>query len=223
MEDVCTRLDDLVVRYFETLAKVEEERERLQALLKEGYFRLSKARYSMGNKAVSSLQYDINNMKALATVFVRQSPSESECRFEVERKKPAKMKKWKSSSKEIHSSLPGSMDSPDSPEVRRRKGGADDQNSDEMPSIQLQDLNISDENDENTAPDPLTWFGVLVPSTLRQGQASFIQAVEVCCTLANLQSDLEKNRVEYRDLLEKKEKLSKQSSQTAETEETVTQ
>ncbi|XP_078001360.1 vacuolar ATPase assembly protein VMA22-like [Glandiceps talaboti] len=210
MEDVCRRLDEIVLHYFDTLKKLMEERERLQILLSEGYYKLSKARYSMGNKAVSSLQYDTHNMKAMATITVSKPSQGSGCIFEIERKKASKVKKSQSS-KRTESVYPV-IDLHESTEVRRRKG---DGTGGGMPVIQMQDLDLNDANDENTAPDPLRWFGVLVPPTLRQGQSSFIQAVEVACSLTNLQSELERNRIEYQSLLkEKKELMMKESTKS---------
>ncbi|XP_002742367.1 vacuolar ATPase assembly protein VMA22-like [Saccoglossus kowalevskii] len=193
MEDICKRLDELVVQYFSALEKLTDTREQLQTLMKEGYFRLSKARYSMGNKAVSSLQYDANKMKALATITVSQDDDIP--RFEVVRKKAATTRRKSSTSEDEHRSNIGTS------EVRKRKGG------DEVSAIKLKDMTLDD--DEETIADPLRWFGVLVPGTLRQGQMSFIGAVEVSVELVNLQSELLTIQLKYKELLMKKRELMK--------------
>ena len=46
--------------------------------------------------------------------------------------------------------------------------------------------------------DPLKWFGVLVPSTLRQSQKDFRRAVESSVRLVNYQDELMKIVDEYR-------------------------
>lgn len=195
METACANLDDLLVKYFNILEKFADAREQLQALMKEGYYRLSKARYSMGNKAVSSMQYDVNKMQALATITLSHDETDDRHMFELVRKKPSKARRKTALSEDEYSSTIGST------EVRKRKGGED-----EVAVLRLEELTI---NDDSTAPDPLRWFGVLVPPTLRQGQSNFIQAVEVSVELANLQSELEATRLKYRELLGKKSELMK--------------
>jgi len=45
---------------------------------------------------------------------------------------------------------------------------------------------------ENRSPanDPLKWFGILVPSSLRQAQQTYSKAIELTLEMATLQSDL---------------------------------
>ncbi|KAM9510619.1 coiled-coil domain-containing protein 115 isoform 1-T1 [Guaruba guarouba] len=49
-------------------------------------------------------------------------------------------------------------------------------------------------------PDPLTWFGVLVPPTLRRAQGSFTQGVTVALEVAELQSAVTAAAARYRAL-----------------------
>ncbi|KAK3920842.1 Coiled-coil domain-containing protein 115, partial [Frankliniella fusca] len=51
--------------------------------------------------------------------------------------------------------------------------------------------------DTRPSPDPLQWFGVLVPQNLRVAQDSFQKAVDISIEIANLQSNLESLRVEF--------------------------
>ncbi|XP_062473043.1 coiled-coil domain-containing protein 115 isoform X2 [Pezoporus occidentalis] len=50
-------------------------------------------------------------------------------------------------------------------------------------------------------PDPLTWFGVLVPLPLRRAQGSFSQAVSLALDVAALQSAVAAAAARYRALL----------------------
>ncbi|XP_055521345.1 coiled-coil domain-containing protein 115, partial [Leucoraja erinacea] len=68
---VCRRLDQRLLRYLEDVELLDERRERLERLMEQGWFSLSKARYSMGTKLVSSLQYG-PEMVPLARVDVSQ-------------------------------------------------------------------------------------------------------------------------------------------------------
>ncbi|XP_054664550.1 coiled-coil domain-containing protein 115 [Grus americana] len=50
-------------------------------------------------------------------------------------------------------------------------------------------------------PDPLAWFGVLVPPSLRQAQGCFVQGVTVAVELAGLQGAVMAAATRYRALL----------------------
>merc|ERR1719188_741712 len=74
--------------------------------------------------------------------------------------------------------------------VRRRKGEKDEDEDDD-----------TDKKDKKskTAKDPLKWFGVLSPPSLRQSQTSFKSAVELSIDIANLQSEMSGviNRIKF--------------------------
>ncbi|TRZ09268.1 hypothetical protein HGM15179_017834 [Zosterops borbonicus] len=53
-------------------------------------------------------------------------------------------------------------------------------------------------------PDPLGWFGVLVPPSLRQAQGSFQRGVTLAVEVAELQATLEAAAARYRQLLRQK-------------------
>nr|ACQ58122.1 Coiled-coil domain-containing protein 115 [Anoplopoma fimbria] len=50
-------LDEKLLCLMEQLELLEEKRAALNSLIEQGWFSMSKARYSMGNKHVSPLQY----------------------------------------------------------------------------------------------------------------------------------------------------------------------
>uniref|UniRef100_A0AAQ4R8X0 Vacuolar ATPase assembly protein VMA22 n=1 Tax=Gasterosteus aculeatus aculeatus TaxID=481459 RepID=A0AAQ4R8X0_GASAC len=56
-EGSSTLLDEKLLRFMEQLELLEEKRASLNSLIEQGWFSMSKARYSMGNKHVSPLQY----------------------------------------------------------------------------------------------------------------------------------------------------------------------
>ncbi|KAM7134254.1 coiled-coil domain-containing protein 115 [Macrochelys suwanniensis] len=58
-----------------------------------------------------------------------------------------------------------------------------------------------------SSQDPLTWFGILVPQSLRQAQSSFKEGILLAGEIASLQSDLEATRAQYQALLERKRQL----------------
>jgi vacuolar-type H+-ATPase subunit D/Vma8 len=68
---VCQELDDLVVKYCDTLDKISEVRQQMQSALREGFYNLSKARYSMGKEQLGTLQFDNRRMNAQVHVRIR--------------------------------------------------------------------------------------------------------------------------------------------------------
>ena len=62
--------------------------------------------------------------------------------------------------------------------------------------------------------DPIKWFGVLVPGSLKQSQVEFRKCIEVAVNVGNLQTKLENFRKNYRTLLKlKKNKFSETEDQ----------
>ena len=56
-------------------------------------------------------------------------------------------------------------------------------------------------NEDRKIIDPIRWFGVLVPGSLKQSQTEFKKSTELAVTIGNLQTKLEKLRKNYKRLL----------------------
>lgn len=48
----------------------------------------------------------------------------------------------------------------------------------------------TDDKPKKNKQDPLKWFGILVPSNLRQGQAWFVKALDLSVQSANISADI---------------------------------
>ncbi|KAM9250190.1 coiled-coil domain-containing protein 115 [Cariama cristata] len=166
-------LDAAALELLEALEELQQRRELLGQLLRQGWLSLSHARYSLGCHRVSSLQYGAAIAPRLR-VLPRQEPGGAP-RFEE---------------------VPGGdAEEPDPPRgggdgLRQRrgppeKGGAP----------------------PRAPPDPLSWFGVLVPPSLRQAQRSFSQGVTVAVELAGLQGAVTAAAARYRALVRRKRRL----------------
>uniref|UniRef100_A0A2K5CTB5 Vacuolar ATPase assembly protein VMA22 n=1 Tax=Aotus nancymaae TaxID=37293 RepID=A0A2K5CTB5_AOTNA len=55
--------------------------------------------------------------------------------------------------------------------------------------------------------DPLNWFGILVPHSLRQAQASFRDGLQLAADIASLQNRIDWGRNQLRELQEKLKQL----------------
>ncbi|XP_033126183.1 coiled-coil domain-containing protein 115-like [Anneissia japonica] len=212
--EICYKLDKLVIQYFKLLDEIHDDRIQLESVLKQGCFNLSKARYSMGNKAVGSLQYNSNSMKALAKISINE---DNEDLFELTRKKPTNK-----SARKSHIDI--SRDDLLSKEttVRRRKGQKETDSDDSVATSRLEELTVNDDklsstqddtkSNEEVLSDPIKWFGILVPMALRHGQSDFTQAITLCCHIANLQRKLLATKAEYEALYSEKQLYQEKSS-----------
>ncbi|XP_017695445.1 PREDICTED: coiled-coil domain-containing protein 115 [Lepidothrix coronata] len=63
-------------------------------------------------------------------------------------------------------------------------------------------------------PDPLGWFGVLVPPSLRQAQGSFQRGVTLAVEVAELQGTVDAAATRYRQLLRQKRLLARERGDT---------
>ncbi|KFO24044.1 coiled-coil domain-containing protein 115 isoform X2 [Fukomys damarensis] len=68
--------------------------------------------------------------------------------------------------------------------------------------------NNSPEPELSAAPqDPLNWFGILVPHSLRQAQASFQDGLQLAADIASLQTRIDWAQRQFRGLQEKLRRL----------------
>lgn len=56
-------------------------------------------------------------------------------------------------------------------------------------TFELKHENVDDKQ-KKSKQDPLKWFGILVPSNLRQGQAWFVKALDLSVQSANISADI---------------------------------
>uniref|UniRef100_A0A023G140 Vacuolar ATPase assembly protein VMA22 n=1 Tax=Amblyomma parvum TaxID=251391 RepID=A0A023G140_AMBPA len=165
------KLADLSDRERETLLentigaaeKILQLREGLNELIENGLLELARARYATGNKSVSTLQLDMGDVDALRTVrSYFEDPDQRYPSFELV---------------DAGSGGPQNADTAEGG-VRQRIPPAKGQSADEGSSAP----------ERPTPNDPLRWFGVLVPQSLRRSQKCFVNALEVIVDVANEQS-----------------------------------
>ncbi|XP_072422668.1 coiled-coil domain-containing protein 115-like [Chiloscyllium punctatum] len=163
----------------------------------------------MGNKWVSSLQYG-PQMVPLARIDV--SPNEDGHRsFKVERVDSGERTRAGGVEEDQKEVLEVGAQG----QVRRRKtrwGAQEGQrlkSDGELASDSqaLEERPAGHGGRHQPGQDPLRWFGVLVPRSLRDAQAAFKEAMELAAEVATLQSSLVSAKAEYQALLRQKHKL----------------
>ncbi|CAJ0927435.1 unnamed protein product, partial [Ranitomeya imitator] len=196
--DVNQRLDQLLLRVMDDLEDLKEKRQCLNAVIEKGWFCLSQSRYSMGNKSVSSLQY---TPEMTPSTFVQDSTVEDGLTtFTAEHVLPD------TQDKVTEEKLPKVENIGAADQVLRHRGHK---------SIKEPPKPTTAEDHEKpkspVASDPLRWFGVLVPQSLRQAQSNFRQGTILAAEVASLQNSIEENRQQYRALLAQKKREQVQS------------
>lgn len=201
------QLDEELLRFMDQLELLEEKRGRLNSFIEQGWFSMSKARYSMGNKQVSALQYG-SEMEPLVRVDAR-TMTNGEAEFHTERMKQ------NLSADAATDSQPVEDLGPKEEGVRRRikeKKDSTEEDKGEKPASKTESAAVGSsdtKSEHNPQQDPLKWFGILVPQSLKQAQSSFKQAIELSAEIAALQSTVMRTREEIQLLLKVKRSLDK--------------
>ena len=198
------KLDFVLLEFFEKLENLEDVRNALTDAMRNGFLSMSKARYSMGNKSVGELEYS-RNMRASTLVIERDVQSSKDQkddvktdlkRFEVVFDQDEATNEKEKGGSVLESKIPG---------LRQRVNVKD----------QREDLEGGDEDrkrkqkfvDERKASNPLKWFGVLVPTSLRECQKDFKTACHLLGEVAQLEQDLDRIITDYAKLKEEKRRL----------------
>ncbi|XP_048347125.1 coiled-coil domain-containing protein 115 [Sphaerodactylus townsendi] len=190
---VCEELDQTILHLFDVLESLQTKRESFNCLVEQGWFSLSKSRYAMGSKSVSALQYG-PQMAPLVRVNTRQK-EDSQVEFHAVLE-AADVSKPKAENADVVEEI-----GPSDQVLRQRKGLGKT----EAPIRPPEDISQPAEKLEKQ--DPLTWFGILVPQSLRQAQKTFKEGIHLAAEIASMQSELEATRRQYRALLEEKQRL----------------
>ncbi|XP_020653296.3 vacuolar ATPase assembly protein VMA22 [Pogona vitticeps] len=192
--EVCEELDHVILQLFDALEMLQAKREAFNSLVEQGWFCLSKSRYAMGNKSVSTLQYGHQMTPLIRVKTSERETSQVEFVVVSEEDVPPKKAENLAAVEEIGPSEQG---------LRWRKGPG-------KPEGLPRPLDTASQPAERSGhQDPLTWFGILVPQSLRQAQRTFQEGINLAAEIASLQSEIETIQTCYRGLLERKHNCEK--------------
>ncbi|XP_008316321.1 coiled-coil domain-containing protein 115 [Cynoglossus semilaevis] len=193
-------VDEKLLLLMEQLQLLEEKRNTLNTLIEQGWLSMSKARYSMGNKQVSTLQY-ASEMEPLVRIHVRsQDSGGSEVEFNTVRLETGKDV---TSVEDI---------GPQEEGVRKRTRPKGETATEKQESDKLGREKVPEKkNQVIPQQDPLRWFGILVPQSLRHAQMSFKQVIELSAEIASLQVSLLNTKRELRNRLQDKQAVQKET------------
>lgn len=191
------RLDEQLLLFMEQLEALEEKRQRLNSLIEEGWFSIAKARYSMGNKQVSALQYasEMQPLVHVETSLLEGGTAEFKCERSENKAEEQKTK----TIEDIGAKETGLRRRVHTKQKEVKEG---EQDTDE----------VKTKTDSPTPEhrDPLKWFGILVPQNLKQAQSAFKEVITLSVEIASLQSTILATRKEMKvQMKEKQERTEK--------------
>ncbi|XP_016300485.1 coiled-coil domain-containing protein 115-like isoform X1 [Sinocyclocheilus anshuiensis] len=194
------RLDEQLLLFMDQLEALEEKRHKLNSLIEEGWFSIAKARYSMGNKQVSALQY-ASEMEPL--VYVETSVLEGgTAELKCERKE--------NKTEELKSDTIEDIGAKETVSGLRRRINAIQKGVKEEEQETDPQVKTKAESSTPEQRDPLKWFGILVPQNLKQAQSAFKEVITLSAEIASLQSAILATRKEMQaQMKEKQQKTEK--------------
>ncbi|CAG8506125.1 8378_t:CDS:2 [Paraglomus occultum] len=163
MEDICKRLDSVLIEYFDLIAEYQEQWSQICKELETGFITLAHAKYTMGPINISRYKYDAR-MKAISRVVMSQTiAGDSEGTTHYEYRLANHLHNQHDDGVKIGSEI---EDHSETNSIRRRKTFAGE----------TEDGGKGEAQDKRVRTNPLNWFGILVPISLREAQAHFERA-----------------------------------------------
>ncbi|KAF0394561.1 coiled-coil domain-containing protein [Gigaspora margarita] len=179
-------MDQILLEYLSLISALQEQWKQISTNLGGGFFQLAHAKYTMGPHRLNQNQYD-GRMQATTRVLISQkkdtnmlnTPNEFICQYTL------------TSLEEISDN----NEDNDSSSLRRR-GIKNPENDSTKKRSQGRIID-----------DPLRWFGILVPSSLRESQRHFKQSLSGMINIINLRNEIINKEAEYQMLKKEKEKF----------------
>ncbi|CAG8452334.1 846_t:CDS:2 [Ambispora leptoticha] len=163
LAEICEQLDTTALEYLDLISSYEEQWKRISKELEKGFLSLAHAKYAMGPSSLTQHQYD-GRMKADTRILISE---DQEANNELGQNNSRQIILINVSDPELD--VLSTDDIVDKP---LETGG-----------LRQRNVRISEKENEKLnftkkgfIKNPLNWFGVLVPSSLRESQNSFKQA-----------------------------------------------
>ena len=166
--EINEELDELALEFLLLNQNLIDTKLMLEQLMKEGYMGLAQSRCTMGRSSISCLQLPNEEWEPFdANLKVKRS----EClRQEINVKFNYLSLDYDADSNVVVENL-------DSQLVNRKKSKTEKETTTTKTSSVVK-------------KDPLKWFGVLLPNTLKQSQKNFTRAIELTVEASNIQNEV---------------------------------
>lgn len=220
-------LDQVTEDFFDMLQSLFQTHAKLESLMRDGFFSLSRARYHMGGtRNIGALQFEKNELEMEPLIIVDvNSEDDNLCNRDDNDPWPElEMKlvqKQLNLTKKIILNDTVTVGQQNTSDLRQRKGVSrhSGDGGDSVETVGMQELSLNNKGgevkgkeerksaDTPKLKDPLKLFGVLLSPNLRQCQTSFKQALEVVVQIANTKHRLQGLQHQFQDLQKQKLRL----------------
>ncbi|KAI8581064.1 hypothetical protein K450DRAFT_234460 [Umbelopsis ramanniana AG] len=213
LKTVCEKLDQLTVEYIQEADAVSKLKETLGKEIAKGFFDLGQAKYSMGTSKLSRYSYD-ERMKSLYKIQVDEqgengndifSISNVEFKDENDGEETGQIKD-EVTEKLSNLSLRQRKPAHDTPEKEQLETKGEKETTEET-KPKTKSKNKKTKEVRKIDRNPLHWFGILVPSSLRTTQQHFKTVVTQIVEEANLVNRLSVLEKRFEELQKEKERI----------------
>ncbi|CAI2166039.1 1502_t:CDS:2 [Funneliformis geosporum] len=194
MKEICTKLDKVLLEYMDLISIYQENWQKISKDLEGGYLQLAHAKYTMGPGRLSQNQYD-GRMQAVTRSLISGVEEEILKNHNYQ----FTLINWYLVNDDI---IPDESESNqnnnNSSTLRRRNINESETES---------DITTKTENSpkKQNISDPIHWFGLLVPSTLKESQKYFKQSLVNMVALLNIRNEILMKEVQFKKLKKEKE------------------
>ncbi|KAJ9061133.1 hypothetical protein DSO57_1023478 [Entomophthora muscae] len=195
--ELCCEIDKTYCEYLELVEAYQQQLNRINLLINNGYLELAQAKYIMGPNKITRYQYD-KRMQATTCFEWNEADSTGE-------------PKWHMSLNNLPKDSTRVTDTVDSPPTSfiRKRGPRLTDSMPEPKEFSINDFKESSKECEDDVQmtsfisatesvakqarrNPVNWFGVLTPAPLRNAQSSFQQTVLELTACVNLKVKIDK-------------------------------
>ncbi|GAB5588680.1 hypothetical protein Unana1_03580 [Umbelopsis nana] len=221
LKSVCEDLDNLAIEYITEADSIAKLKQNVGNVMTKGFFDLSQAKYIMGTNKLSRYSYD-ERMKSLYKIDITTEKKDDNNIFainKVEFKEEADEEKRENAEENVSEQL-------NNLSLRKRIGAQESHDGGAIPEMENKDDGRDHKSDANSKSgkadkpvtnkahekrpvnrNPLYWFGVLVPPSLRTSQQHFKTVVSYAVEEANLLHKLSALEAQYQALQNRKQQI----------------
>ncbi|KAF2752334.1 hypothetical protein M011DRAFT_473564 [Sporormia fimetaria CBS 119925] len=199
------RLDELLEQYLITLDRYQKAQQQLTTHLASGFLSLAQANFSNSSHTHYGQDYYDGRMQALRIVHLEIEPTVAFKAVKTDVTAAPKPKSEEANAAEESEALEeeAAASNSETPTSDQEEPPKDTSNS--STSTDAGDASATVRKEHR---DPLRWFGILVPPSLRSTQSSFVAAVETTVPdMASLVNELRKQEIDIGRLRKQIRKL----------------
>ncbi|CAG8480189.1 727_t:CDS:2 [Funneliformis caledonium] len=196
MEEICIKLDKVLLEYMDLISIYQENWQKISKDLECGYLQLAHSKYTMGPGRLSKDQFD-GRMQAVTRSLISEVEEEilKEHNYQF-----TLINGYLENDDIIPDESESNQINNNSSTLRRRNI----KESETEPNVTTK---TEQPSKKQIVRDPIHWFGLLVPSTLRESQKHFKQSLVNMVGLLNIRNEILMKEVQFKKLKNQKEMI----------------